>query len=159
MKKEEILKLSTERSKLLCEYIIQILSDRDIVKGRIDINSIDIDSETMVTFDIFVPRKGFERHLNTGIRFQYVDDLTEQIFNDLVNNFIKSESLGCTKYYNIRGGYGTSMDGVYLTNGNGSDIKLNFYCRGEKFASQATNYNMRVDEYISKEESNSEFKI
>ena len=103
MKKEETLKIVPERSRVLCEYIMQILSDNEIVNGEIRIGSTKINNEKMLTFDINVPSRGFEKYINTGVTIQQVDILTEQIFNDLIDNFMESEIMGCTKYYSMRG--------------------------------------------------------
>lgn len=158
MKKDEALKLTPERSRLLCEYITKILSDNEKVDGEIRLDSAKINNERMLTFDIFVPRKGFEKHLNTGITTQQVDVLTEQIFNDLVDNFLESETMGCTRYYTIRGGYGMNFDGVSAMNNIGSNIKINFVYRGDKFKEQVENYNRRLDEYVNRKNSDSELK-
>ena len=106
MKKEEALKIAPERSKLLCEYIMQILSNNEGINGEIRIDSAKINNERMLTFDITVSKKDFERHFNTGITTQQVDVLTEQILNDLIDNFMESETIGCTRYYSMSGGYG-----------------------------------------------------
>ena len=158
MKKEEALKMAPERSRLLCEYIIQILSDNEKINGEIRINSAKINNERMITFDISVPSRGFERHLNTGITAQQVDVLTEQLLNDLLDNFVESETIGCTSYYSIRGGYGMNMDGVNLVNNIGSKIKINFVCQGNKFREQVENYNARLNEYINQQENSTRFK-
>ena len=148
----------TERSKLLCEYIIQILSGNEKVSGEIKIDSAKINNERMLTFDITVPSKGFERHLNTGITIQQVDVLTEQILNDLIDNFVESETMDCTRYYSIRGGYGMNMNGVNAMNNIGSKIKINFVCQGDRFSKQVENYNSRLDEYINEQETNTKLK-
>jgi len=151
MKKEEAIQIAPEKSQLLCEYITQILSDNEKVNGKIVIDSAKINNERMVTFDISVPSKNFEKHLNTGITTQQVDVLTEQIFNDLIDNFLESENIGCTRYYSIRGGYGMNMDGVNALNCIGSNIKINFACRGDRFIEQAQNYNARLNEYVNQQ--------
>lgn len=158
MKKEEALQIAPERSRLLCEYITQLLSDDKKVNGEIKIDSTKIDNERMLTFDIMVPSRGFEKHLNTGITTQQVDVLTEQIFNDLIDNFMESETMGCTKYYSIRGRYGMNMDGVNAMNSIGSQININFICRGDKFSEQVENYNLRLNEYINQQENTKKLK-
>ena len=55
-----------------------------------------------------------------------MDVLTEQIFNDLTDNFLESETIGCTRYYVIRGGYGMDVNGVDVMNIIGSRIHINF---------------------------------
>lgn len=106
----------------------------------------------MITFDIIVPSKNFEKHLNTGITIQQIDVLTEQILNDLLNTFLESETMGCTRYYSIRGGYGMNMNGVNAMNTIGSKLKINFICRGDKFNEQVENYNQRINEYANRQE-------
>lgn len=65
MKKVEAMQIAPERSKLLCEYIIQILSDKEKITGEIRIDSAKINNERMLTFDIFIPNNGYERYFNT----------------------------------------------------------------------------------------------
>lgn len=152
MKKVEAMELAPERSKLLCEYITQILSDNEKVNGEIKINFAKINNEHMITFDITVPSKNFEKHLNTGITIQHIDVLTEQILSDLLDTFLESETMGCTRYYSVRGGYGMNMDGVNAMNNIGSNLKINFICRGDKFNEQVENYNGRIKEYVNRQE-------
>lgn len=158
MKKEEALKIAPERSKLLCEYIIQILSDNEQVNGEIIIDSAKKNNERMVTFDIIVPRRNFERHFNTGITTQQVNVLTAQILNDLLDNFLESENMRCTPYYSIRGGYGMNMSGVDAMNNIGSKIKINFVCRGDKFNEQVEAYNLRLNEFLNQQETTIKLK-
>ncbi len=158
MKKKEAMQIAPERSRLLCEYITQILSDNEKVNGEIQINSAKINDERILTFDIYVPSRNFEKHLNTGITIQQVDVLTSQILNDFVDNFIESETIGCTKYYSIRGGYGMNMDGVTAMNVIGSKVRINFVCRGDKFNEQVQNYNERLDEYINQRKNDAKLK-
>lgn len=158
MKKEEAYQIALDQSNLLCEYIRQVLSDNEKVNGEIRIDSAKINNERMLTFDIYVPSKGFEKLCNTGIIVQHVDILTGQIFNDLFDNFIESETMGCTRYYSIRGGYGMNMDGVNAVNNIGSKIKVNFVCRGDKFNEQVESYNLKLNEYINQQKDDIKLK-
>lgn len=158
MKKEEALQLAPERSRLLCEYVTQILSDTQKVNGEIRIDSARVENERMIVYDISVPSKNFEKHLNTGITTQQIDVLTGQILNDLVDNFLESETMGCTKYYTIRGMFGGNMDGVSAMNSIGSNIKINFVCRGQQFDEQVREYNSKLDEYLKQQNSGSKLK-
>lgn len=158
MKKNEALQIAPERSKLLCEYITQILSDSEKVNGKIRIDSFKVNNERMLTFDINVPSRGFERHLNTGITTQQVDVLTEQLFDDFIDNFMESETIYCGYYYSIRGGYGMNMNGIDFKNIMGSVVNIDFVCRGDKFSEQAENYNMRLVEYVKQQESSGKVK-
>lgn len=97
MKKVEAMQIAPERLKILCEYTIQMLSDKEKITGEIRIDSAKINNERMLTFDIFIPNNGYERYFNTGITTQQADVLTEQILNDLIDNFLESEIIGCNK--------------------------------------------------------------
>lgn len=158
MKKEEAMQIAQERSRVLCEYISQILSDPQKVEGEIRINSTKIDKERMLTFDIRVPSKNFERHLNTGISVQHVDVLTGQILDDFIDHFLESEAIGCTRYYRIRGGYGMNIDGITAINSMGSQVRINFVCRGNNFDEQIETYNAKLDEYVHQQNSSSKRK-
>ena len=158
MKKEEALKIAPERSRLLCEYIIQILSYKEKVNGEIRIDSAKINNERVLTFVISVPSKDFEKYLTTGITTQQVDVLTEQILNDVIDNFMESEDMGCTRYYSIRGGYGMNRNGVNIMNSIGSKISINFVCRGDKFNEQVEKYNLRLNEYVMQQETGTKLK-
>lgn len=151
MKKNEAIKIAPKRAELLCEYITQILSDPDKVDGEIEISYAKIENKNMITYDIYVPSKNFEKHLNTGITTEQIDILTEQILNYLIDTFLESETMGCTRYYSIRGGMGMNMDGVDACNSIGSRIKINFVCRGEHFRELMSEYNLKIDEYINKQ--------
>lgn len=152
MKKEEAMQIAPERSRLLCEYITQILSDEQIVQGKIRIHAIKVNNENVLAFDIIVPNRDFEKYnMNTEISIQQVNVLTGQILNDLLDYYLESETIGCTRYYSIRGGYGMNMDGVNITNIRGSNIKIDFVCRGDQFDDQVRHYNARIDEYVKQQ--------
>lgn len=158
MKKVEALQIAPKKSRLLCEYIIQILSDNKTVNGEIRIDSFKTNNERMLTFDITAPSKGFEKHLNTGITTEQVNVLTEQIFNDLIDNFTESETMACSRYYSIKSGYGMSMNGVSVINSIGSRVDINFIRRGDKFNEQVENYNLRLNEYVKQQENGKKLK-
>ena len=157
IKAREAMQIAPERSKLLCEYITQILSDHERVSGEIRIDSAKINNERMLTFDISVPNKGFERHFNTGITTQQVDILTEQILNDLIDHYMKSDTIGCTKFFSVRG-IGMNMDGISALNSIGSTIYINFVCRGNQFREQVKLYNARLDAYINQQKNEAKLK-
>lgn len=147
------MQLAPEKSKLLCEYITQILSDNEKVSGEIRIDSDKINKERMIIFYISVPKRNFEKSFPIGIPTQQIDVVTNQILNDLVENFLGSETMGCTRYYTIRGGYGMNMDGINAKNIiTGSNIKINFACRGDKFQDQVNEYNAKLEAYAKEQQ-------
>lgn len=150
MKKEEAKLLAPERAKLIIEYITQILSDEDKVKGQIDFSFAKIEKEEMCTFEISVSSKKFERHLNTGITLQQSDVLNEQILNDLIENFIDSEEIGITPFFSIKSTSGR-FNGIKCYNLNGSEIHLNFQNGGQRFEVLKAEYNQKLKDYRNQE--------
>lgn len=153
MTRDECILLASQRAQLLISYLVQFLSDSNILNGEIFLDAKSIDNQKMCTFEIFVD--GFEKHLNTGIPLKYCDLLNEQIFNKLLDTFLESDTMGVSKYYTVRGGIGMNFDGVYAINTKGSRININFLCRGKEFFSQVEKYMSTIDEYVKKsQESN-----
>lgn len=155
MKKEEAMLIAKKRSKLLIEYITKILSDEKIVNGEIIIDAIKIDGDKMCVLELNLPSENFFNSLNTGIKAQQIDVLTEQILDDLIDNFIESETIGITKYYSIFGMMGSSIFSVDIINNSGSKLKINFLYRGQLFLEQIKKYNGRLNEYAKKQQENS----
>lgn len=152
MKKEEAKQLAPKCAELLIQYIEQFLSDDKKVNGEILINSAKIDGKNVCTFDINIDEK--EEYLNTGITTDHCDILNEQILQKLIERFMESETMGVTKYYSIRGGYGMNMDGVNAVNRIGSSIKINFLCRGDLFSEQIKNYDNTLMKYTETQKEN-----
>lgn len=67
MEISEAKELSKVRSKLIIEYINDILSDGNKLKAKINLGIHEVDGQDMCTADIYVPYKDFERHFNLGI--------------------------------------------------------------------------------------------
>ena len=59
-----------QRVNLIIEYIEQILSDSDIIYGKISIDTVEIDEVKYKTLQIALKNKRFERHFNLGIELQ-----------------------------------------------------------------------------------------
>lgn len=146
MKKEEALILAEEKSKLVIEYIMQILSDTEKVNGVINFNSAKIDNQKMCTLDIYVPER--EKHLNIGITTDHVDVFYAKLLTDFLDVFLEHETMGISKYYSIKG-MNQTFCGMNAVNSIGSQIKLNFLCQGSKFSELMTNYNQRINEYVN----------
>jgi len=131
MKKEEALVLAPQRSKLIIEYIEQILSDNQKVSGNIRLNSHKIDNQNMCTLDIIVPQTNFEKHINLGITSDHADLLYAQLFKDFLTTFLEHETIGISKYYTVKYNMQENFTGVNAINSNSSELKINFLCRGE----------------------------
>ena len=65
-------------------------------------NSAKIDNQNMCTLDIYVPTKNFEKHINLGITIDHCDIFYKQLFNDLFETFIEHDTIGVSRYYEIK---------------------------------------------------------
>jgi len=147
MKKIEAQTLAKEKSKLIIEYIIQMLSDTEIINGSFNFSSAKIDNQKMCTLDIYVPQKDFEKHLNLGITLDHDLVLYEQLLNDLLDIFLEHETMGVTRWYSIRSSQ-NSFTGINAVNTIGSKIKIDLNSSGPDFNNLITNYNKRINDYV-----------
>lgn len=143
MKKIEAQALAIEKSKLIIEYITQILSDKEIVNSKMNFSSANIDGQKMCTLDIYVPEKNFEKHLNLGITIDHSMILYEQILNTFLDSFLENETMGVTKYYSVKS-MSENFSGVKIINLIGSRIMVNFYY---EFPDIISMYNEKYTEY------------
>lgn len=94
MKKQEAEVLAIDKSRVMIEYLEQILSDDNISGNMIfSSNKVDGEKEKMCTVDI-VLNNGKERHLNLGIPSIHSDVFTKQFTSDLVDRFAKDDTMG-----------------------------------------------------------------
>lgn len=146
MKKIEAKSLAPEKSKLVIEYITQILSDSEKMNSTMDFWYAKIDGQNMCTLDIYVPERNFEKHLNLGITIDHSLVLYEQILNDFLDTFLEHETMGVTRYYSIKSMQGI-FSGVDAVNLNGSRIKINFNTTNPDFMNIVTEYTRRYTEF------------
>lgn len=97
MEISEAKELSKVRSKLIIEYINDILSDGNKLKAKINLGIHEVDGQDMCTADIYVPYKDFERHFNLGITPEYISILHEQLLNDLIP-YLDDNFIGVTRF-------------------------------------------------------------
>ena len=124
MKKVEAQAIAPERSRLIIEYITQILSDPEKVSSKMIFSSYKIEGQNMNTFDIYVPKREFEKHLNLGITIDHTNVLYEQFLSDILDSFLQHETIGISDFYSIRS-YGGNFDGISVVNEIGSKITIN----------------------------------
>lgn len=158
MKKEEAFILSLHRSKLVIEYIEQILSGNEKVNGIIKFSSHKIDSMNMCTLNIIVPETKFEKYINLGIASEHCDILYAQLFKDFLTTFLEHETIGISKYYSIYS-MQENFSGVNAVNSNGGILKINFVCKGQKFDDIVGEYNKTIHEYINVYKESEEPKV
>lgn len=158
MKKLEAKSLASEKSKLVIEYITQILSDSEKVNSVMDFWYAKIDGQNMCTLDIYVPETNFEKHLNLGITIDHSLVLYEQILNDFLDTFLENETMGVTRYYSIKS-MQNDFSGVDAVNRNGSRIKINFNTTDPDFMNIVSEYTRRYNEFAESLENHEQPKL
>ena len=147
MKKQEAESLAIDKSRVMIEYLEQILSDDNISGNMIfSSNKVDGEKEKMCTVDI-VLNNGKERHLNLGIPSIHSDVFTKQFTSDLVDRFAKDDTMGVSPFFEIKSMPTTSrrgMDAISINEETGkinNHIKIDFYSIGQDFSSIMKEYN------------------
>ncbi len=152
MKKQEAMGLAVDKSRVMIEYLEQILEDNNIL-GKMTFNSSKVDGERekMCSVDI-VLNNGTERHLNLGIPSIHSDVFTKQFTNDLVDRFAKDNIMGVTHFFEIKSMPPISrrgMDAISINEETGkinNYIKIDFYYGGQEFYSIMKEYNEKLKE-------------
>lgn len=152
MKKQEAMGLAVDKSRVMIEYLEQILEDNNIL-GKMTFNSSKVDGERekMCSVDI-VLNNGTERHLNLGIPSIHSDVFTKQFTNDLVDRFAKDNIMGVTRFFEIKSMPPISrrgMDAISINEETGkinNYIKIDFYYGGQEFYSIMKEYNEKLKE-------------
>ena len=158
MKKIEAKALAPEKSKLVIEYITQILSDSEKVNSVMNFWYAKIDGQNMCTLDIYVLERNFEKHLNLGITEDHCLVLYEQILNDFLDTFLEHETMGVTRYYSIKSMQG-NFSGVNAVNLNGSKIKINFNTTNPDFMNIVSDYTRKYNEFAELSENKEQPKL
>lgn len=130
MKKENIKKIAKEKAKVVMETLELILTDSIPVEGNLEFDSIKSEKEQVCTLEIYVPKRGYERHWLMDISTTYSAIFYEQIIRDLLKNFGNLEKIKLSAFYedNQKNCYA-----IKLENSLGSVVTLNFIWQGEQF--------------------------
>ncbi len=152
MKKQEAEVLAIDKSRVMIEYLEQILSDDNISGNMIfSSNKIDGEKEKMCTVDIML-NNNTEKHLNLGIPSVHSDVFTKQFTTDLVDRFAKDDIMGVSLFFEIKSMPPTSrrgMDAISINKETGkinNHIKIDFYSVGQNFYSIMKEYNEKLKE-------------
>ena len=152
MKKQEAEVLALDKSRVMIEYLEQILSDDNISGNMIfSSNKIDGEKEKMCTVDIML-NNNTEKHLNLGIPSVHSDVFTKQFTTDLVDRFAKDDTMGVSPFLEIKSMPPTSrrgMDAISINKETGkinNHIKIDFYSVGQDFYSIMKEYNEKLKE-------------
>ena len=152
MKKQEAMVLAIDKSRVMIEYLEQILSD-DNISGNMTFRSskVEGEDEKMCTVDIMLSN-GKEKHLNLGIPSIHSDIFTRQFTSDLVDRFAKDDIMGVSPYFEIKSMPPISrsgMDAISINKETGNinnHIKIDFYYKGQDFDSIMEEYNKKLKE-------------
>lgn len=130
MKKENIKKTAIKKSKVVMETLELILTDSIPVEGKLEFDSIEINEENVCTLEIYVPKRGYERHWLMDILVSYSEIFYKQILKDLLENFGNLERIKISSFdKDSKNGF----CGIKMENSLGSVVTLNFIWQGEHF--------------------------
>lgn len=149
MKKEQAKEIALKNAKVMVEYLEQFLNDDDTLTGKMNFSS----ENNQLVVDIFLSKKGkvfWKRHYSMGISSIYADLLTEEISSILLDTFMPSENFGVGEYAYLKDHPTLSRDGIYVFNGHGSRIDINFYAKEDNFSEIMDRHNSAISEYRNK---------
>lgn len=138
MKKEEASRVSIEKSKIVIDTIIAILTDSVKINGKMEFGMAKKGNENLCTLDIAVPEKDYYRHWFMGITTDHISIFYKQILRDILDNFIGLEKISMSDFYTIKYGNGKNFSGIIMKNSIGSQLSLNFMANCKDFDDLAT---------------------
>ena len=150
MKKEEAKQKAIGISNYVMENMRELLSYPEKIEGIIKITTAKIEKKKMCTLNILVPDLAIEKYIDTEIPFEHCDELNEQIFTDLLDNFLESETIGVGRYREMKYSYGENFSGMDYINLSGSRIRVNFINHGNKYDDIVSSYRNRIKDYEEK---------
>ena len=157
MKKEEAKELSIKRVNLIIEYIEQILLDNKVV-GILTFNSKKINNQNILLLDIEVKPNNFSRYLNLEIESNHSNILYEELLNEIINRYLENENIVLSFYQDIKYFMESNFSGITITNFNGSEIKINFKIKDNKFSEIIENYELALSSKLIERDNKKELK-
>ena len=134
-----------ERVNLIIEYIEQILSDENRVRGKMEIDTFEKDGEKYKTLDILVRSRGFERHFNLGIKLQDEAEFYRKLLDTFVEKFAESEYIGISEYYfRSSDPFNSNFYGIDLSNTSGSYLGFSLRPSNEDSKLVIQEYNQKL---------------
>ena len=132
------------------EAIDQFLSV-DHANSMIQIAWFKSEKEDMCSFEIYGPN-GIEDHLNSGITLQQSDCLNHQILQDVLDQYLDSDTIQISDFRDIHVSFPTptarNFHGITITNTrNQSTVSLDFLAKGYSFREAVDSYQDRIAEY------------
>ncbi len=147
MKKAEAEILSKEKSHLIIDYIINILSEPAIYSGRMTFGYEKYSNQNMLVLYIYIPEKDLSEKLNLDITFDHCLIFFDKLLNDILDVFLEHETMGPTIFYTIRSMMGRNFSGINIKNVDNSNIEINFNLYSPDFIKIANKYNKRIEEF------------
>jgi len=154
MKKIEAQNIAKEKSKLIINYLSDILSRPNKIEGLMNFSTRKIDNQSMNVLDVYIPTLNIDEHWNLEITSDHSLVLYEQLLNDLLDNFMDHETLGVTKHSWYKS-MNENFSGIGAINIIDSCIRINFGTTSQEFMELISKYHERIDEFtISIEQQN-----
>jgi len=152
MKKKEAEEIAVKVSKVIMEYITNILTDNIKVEGEINFVSGKVDGyqEPMCVVVISVPEKPFYKPINSGIPSIHSIPFYTRVLEDLTDNFLYSEELSIGGFYSIKSMMGPTFQGIDAVSSSGNQIRINFSNIGTELNDAIDEYNRKISLYESK---------
>lgn len=157
MKKKEAEEIAVKVSKVIMEYITNILTDSGKVEGTINFESARVDGyqEKMCVVVISVPEKPFYKPINSGIPSIHSISFYKKILEDMIDTCLYSDQLSTSRFYSVKGMMGPTFQGVSAEGTLGNRLRINFTNIGTELNEAIAEYNKKIDVYeseIKKEE-------
>jgi len=146
MKKVEAATLALEKSKIIIDNIVSILSIPEKVNAYMNFTSAKINNINTCVLDIYIPDRKFEKHIDLEITHDHDLVLYAQLLNDLLDTFLEHETMGVTRYYSIKS-MQENFTGINAVNTLESKIKINLNSSGLEFNNLISEYTKRYDEF------------
>lgn len=145
MKKREAQEIAVHKSRLIIEYITQILSDEKKVNASMKFLLAEVNHQSKFILDICVPEADFSKQIDLEIPIVHKLVLFEQLLNDLLDTFMEHEEIRITKSYSIKS-MRYNFTGIEAKNDNESEIRINFSSSGKEYQDVISRYEERYDE-------------
>lgn len=133
MKKEEARNVSLEKSKVVIDTIVAILTDSVQVDGKMEFGIDKKENKNVCTLDIAVPEKGYFRNWFMGVTSNHISIFYKQILSDILDNFIGLEKMSVSNFYTLKYSNGKNFEGITFKNSIGSKLSLNFIAKDKDF--------------------------
>ncbi len=154
MKKVEAEQIAPEVSRVIMEYITNILTDSVSVDGTIQFQSEKVEGypEKMCEILISVPQKDFFRPINSKIPSVHSILFYTQILRDLTEHVLYSDTMSVGRFYSVKPFVGPYFNGLDATGPTGNRLKINFANIGTELSDAIDEYNEKFEAYKAEQE-------